>query len=157
MRTTVAHRHTETLRRAQHHIGAQLTRRGQQQQAEQIGRDAGQRLTGVQLLDERAQVVDLAVGIRILQQGTEHVLLGQFFQRSDRQLEAEGLGAGLHHRNGLRMAVLVDEEAIALALGDTPGQGHRLGGGGRLVEQRGIGQIEPGQVDDHLLVVQQRL
>ena len=34
---------------------------------------------------------------------------------------------------------------------------HRLGGGGRLVEERRIRDIEPGQVDDRGLEVEQRL
>ena len=42
------------------------------------------------------------------------------------------------------------------ALGHAPGQGHGLGCCGRLIEQRGVGQIKTGEVDDHLLIVQQR-
>ena len=37
------------------------------------------------------------------------------------------------------------------------GHGHRLGRGGGLVEQRGVGEVEAGQVHHHLLEVQQRL
>ena len=36
-------------------------------------------------------------------------------------------------------------------------QRHRLGGGGRLIEHRGIGDVQPGEVGDHGLEVQQRL
>ena len=96
------------------------------------------------------------MGVRVLQQCTEHLLPGQLVQRADHQFEAERLGAGLHHGERLRVAVLVDEEAVALALGHAPGQGHGLGRCGRLIEQRGIGQVETGEVDDHLLIVQQR-
>ena len=35
-------------------------------------------------------------------------------------------------------------------------QGHGLGGGGGFVEQRGVGDVQAGQVDDHGLEVQQR-
>ncbi len=156
VRAAVAHRHTEALGRAEHHVGTQFARRGQQQQAEQVGRHAGQRLLGVQLLDGRTQVANLAMGIRVLQQRAEHLVSGQVVQRADYQFEAERFGAGLHHRKRLRMAILVNEEAVALALGHAPGQGHGLGCCGRLIEQRGVGQIEAGEVDDHLLVVQQR-
>ena len=34
--------------------------------------------------------------------------------------------------------------------------GHRLGGGGRFVEQRGVGDVEAGQVGDHGLEIEQR-
>ncbi len=156
VRAAVAHRHTEALGRAEHHVGTQFARRGQQQQAEQVGRHAGQRLLGVQLLDGRTQVANLAMGIRVLQQRAEHLVSGQVVQRADQQFEAERFGAGLHHRKRLRMAILVNEETVALALGHAPGQGHGLGCCGRLIEQRGVGQIKTGEVDDHLLIVQQR-
>ncbi len=96
------------------------------------------------------------MGIRVLQQRAEHFLSGQLVQRADHQLETERLGAGLHHGERLRMAVLLDEEAVALAFGHTPGQGHGLRRCGAFIQQRSIGQIEPGEIDDHLLIVQQR-
>ena len=71
--------------------------------------------------------------------------------------DAERLGAGLEHGDGLRQAPLVDEEGVRLRLGDAMGERHGLGRGGRLVEQRGVGDIEPGQVADERLEVQQRL
>ena len=43
------------------------------------------------------------------------------------------------------------------ALADPSGHGHGLGGGGGLVQQRGVGQLQPGQVDDHLLEGEQGL
>ena len=55
------------------------------------------------------------------------------------------------------MAVDVDEEGIRAALADPSGHGHGLGGGGGLVQQRGVGQLQPGQVDHHLLEGEQRL
>mgnify|MGYP000432231830 CR=1 FL=1 len=42
MRAAVPHRHTETLRAADHSVGAHLPGRGQQDKAEQIGRDRHQ-------------------------------------------------------------------------------------------------------------------
>ncbi|MNF64109.1 hypothetical protein D3C84_458320 [compost metagenome] len=155
--TAVAHRHTEALGRAEDHVRAQLAGRGEQQQAEQVGADAGQGLLVVQLIDQRPQVTDFAVGIRVLQQGAEHLVLRQVIHMIHHQLEAEGVGAGLHHRDGLRVAVLVDEEQVALRLGHALGQGHGFGGGGGFVEQRGAGQVEAGEVDGQLLEVQQRL
>lgn len=111
-------------------------------------------MLAVQLVDQRAQVADLAVGVRVLQQGTEHRVLAEVIHRVDDQLEAKPLGAGLEYRQGLRVTVLIGEEGIALVARHPLGQGHCLGGGGGFVKQRGIGQGQPGEVDDHLLEVQ---
>ena len=70
--------------------------------------------------------------------------------------DAQRLGAGAHHFQRLRQHVVGDEEALALALADACGQGHGLGGGGRLVEHRGVGQGHAGEVGHHRLEVQQR-
>ncbi|MNG98837.1 hypothetical protein D3C79_579930 [compost metagenome] len=153
----IAHRYAKALGRAQHHIGTQLPRRCQHHQAEQVGGYAGQGMLAVQMVDLRAQVAHLAVGIRVLQQGPENRVFAKVIHRVDDQLEAEALGTGLEYRQGLRVTVLVGEEGIALVARHPLGQGHGLGGGGGFVEQRGIGQGQPGEVDDHLLEVQQRL
>ena len=58
---------------------------------------------------------------------------------------------------GLGMGVVVDHEAGRIGAGEAAGHRHRLGGGGRLVEQRGVGDREPGQLADHGLEVEQRL
>ena len=44
-----------------------------------------------------------------------------------------------------------------LGLADAPAERHRLGGGGRLVEQRRVRDRQAGQVGDHRLEVEQRL
>ncbi|MNM74037.1 hypothetical protein D3C81_857860 [compost metagenome] len=157
VRAAVAHRHAEALGAAEHHVGAEFARRGEQQQAEQVGGDAGDGLLGMQVGDQAAQVADFAAGVRVLQQRAEHVVAAEVFHFVDRHFEAEGIGAGLHHGDGLRVAVGIDEEHIALGLRHALGQGHGFGGGGGFVEQRGAGQVEAGEVDGQLLEVQQRL
>ncbi len=72
-------------------------------------------------------------------------------------LDAERLGAGGQHRGGLAVHVGVDGQPVRRAAYRAVHQRHRLGGGGALVEHRGIGDLEPGQVGDHRLKVQQRL
>jgi hypothetical protein len=156
VRATVAHRHAKALGRAEHHVGAQFTRRRQQQQAQQIRGDAGQRLLRVQVIDHRTQIANLAVGVGILQQRAEHLVLAEVIHSVDDQLEAETFGAGLHHGNGLRMTVFVDEEQIALRLRHALGQGHGFRRSGGFVEQRGVGQFQAGEVDGQLLEIQQR-
>ncbi|MNZ36293.1 hypothetical protein D3C78_537090 [compost metagenome] len=110
----------------------------------------------MQVIDQRPQVVDLAVGVRVLQQRAEHLVLLQVIHSVDDQVETETLSAGLHHGNGLRVAVFVDKEQVAFGLGDPLGQGHGFRRGGGLIEQRGVGQLQTGQIDGQLLEVQQR-
>src|ERR1700753_2101462 len=56
-----------------------------------------------------------------------------------------------------RVGRVVDPERGALLLGVAEAHVHRLGGGGRLVEQRRVGHRQRGEVFDHLLEVDQRL
>ncbi len=72
-------------------------------------------------------------------------------------LDPERQGAGADDGDGLGVAGVVDEEALGLCLGHAFGHGHRLGGGGRLVQKRGVGDGEAREVGDHRLVVQERL
>jgi hypothetical protein len=64
--------------------------------------------------------------------------------------------AGAHHLDGLREAGLVDEEHVRLRLRHAARDCHRLGGGGGFVEQRGVGELQAGEVDHHLLEVEER-
>ncbi|MCY1296918.1 hypothetical protein D9M70_463340 [compost metagenome] len=153
----VAHGHAEALGRTEHHVRPQFAGRREQQQAEQVGADAGDRLLPMQVPDQRAQVADLAVGIRVLQQRAEYLVLRQVIHMVHHQVESEGLGPGLHHGDGLRVAVLVDEEQVALRLRHALGQRHGFGGGGGFIQQGRAGEIEAGEVDGQLLEVQQRL
>ena len=51
----------------------------------------------------------------------------------------------------------IDEERFGLRLRGALGQRHRFRRRGRLVEQRSVGDVEPGQVADHGLEIEQRL
>ncbi|MNF63117.1 hypothetical protein D3C84_448100 [compost metagenome] len=75
VRTAIPHWHAKPLGRAEHHIRAHFARRSQQQQAQQVSRHAGQCLLRVQVIDQGAQVTDLAVGVGVLQQRAEHLVL----------------------------------------------------------------------------------
>ena len=54
------------------------------------------------------------------------------------------------------MAVATDEEAVRARLRHPPRHGHGLGGSSRFVEQRSVGDLEPRQIDDHGLKIQER-
>ena len=155
MRPTVAHGHAKSLGRTEHHVGAQLTRRSQQHHAQWISRHTGQPLLCLNLGNQRLQVADLAPGGGVLEQRSEYLVLPQLTDVIDNQLKAKGFGTGTHHRDGLRVAILVNEEAVAFAPGYPAGQGHGLCGGGGFVQQRGVGQLHAGQIQRHLLKIQQ--
>ena len=70
----------------------------------------------------------------------------------------KGRGAGFDHLDVLRVAVSVDKEGAGrFDLAHTLRHGHRFGAGSGLVQQRRIGNLKPGQIADHGLIVQQRL
>ncbi|MCY1417733.1 hypothetical protein D9M71_332740 [compost metagenome] len=155
MRTAIAHRHAKALGRTQYHVGALLTRWGQHQQAEQVGGYASQGVLVMQLRDQRPQVADLAVGVGVLQQSPEYLVIAEVIHSIDDQFEAESFGAGLQHREGLWMAMLIGKEHVAFRLGHAFGQGHGFSGCSSFIEQGGVSQVQAGEVDNHLLEIQQ--
>ncbi len=60
-----AHRHTEALGASHDHVGAELAGRRGQRAEEQIGRDRGGGVGGVQRRDDRGQVGDASAGARL--------------------------------------------------------------------------------------------
>ncbi|MGY3408663.1 hypothetical protein ACVWZV_004776 [Bradyrhizobium sp. GM5.1] len=93
-----------------------------------------------------------------MQQRAKHVRLVEIGEGvADDQGPAQRLRAGAHHGERLRMHVLVDEEGLCFDPRVPLGECHRFGGRGGFVEQRGVGDVEPGEVTDHGLEVEQRL
>ena len=115
------------------------------------------------LCDHGLEVAHLPAGPGILQQDTEDppVLfpyqLGELALGVADYLDAERPGARLEHRERLGMAVAVREEHRRVAVGNAPRHGHGLGRGRGLIQERGVRDLHPGQIDDHLLEVQKRL
>jgi hypothetical protein len=107
------------------------------------GRRSRIRAVGGGVLEQRAEQVVAAVEVG---QGVAHD-----------EVDAEMPRAGLDDGDRLRVAERVDEEGLPLRAAHPAGHGHRLGGGGGLVQQGRVGQLQAGEVDDHLLVVQERL
>ena len=160
VRAAEPQRHAEPLGGPHRDVGARLTGRPEQGEREQVGGHRDQRPRCVRRLDQRRGVADDPGGAGELQQHAEQVTAlpgdGLWCDRLDHQVDAEWLGPGAEHRQGLRQAVGVREKNVTLA-GSPPGQRHGLGGRGRLVEQRRAGPGQPGQVGHHGLEVQQRL
>jgi hypothetical protein len=117
------------------------------------------RTFGVQGVDERAQVADLAVDAGVLQQGGKAVVgfkvgsqvAGVYQVHGD----AQRLGAGLDHFQRLREDVVADDETGGLALATAGGQGHGFGGGRGLVQHGSVGNGHAGEVGHHGLEVDQ--
>ena len=74
---------------------------------------------------------------------------------ADIQLDAQRLGPGGQDGQGLRVHVRIDHEPVAAA--HPVREGHRLGGGGRLVEQGRVGHRQTAQFRDQGLEGQQSL
>ena len=75
----------------------------------------------------------------------------------DDDLDAQGFGTRAHDLDGLREAIVVDEEHIALIPVHAMQQCHRFRGRRRLVEHRRVGDLHSGEVGHHRLEIAQRL
>ncbi len=156
-----SHGHAETLRTSQDDVGAHLPRGRQQHQREQIGGHSHQGAFGVRLLDEGARILHIAVDIRVLDEDAEDAIVDDGFGKiRNAHLNVVGCGAGLEHIDGLRQAFVRDEKEIVLRIArlfavEAVDHAHGLGGGSRLVKQRGIGDRHAGEVADHMLEDQQ--
>ena len=161
MRTPEAHRHAEALGGADRDIGAELSRRAQQGEGEQVRRDDGIRARCVGGGEERLEVMDRTRGIRVLHEDPEAGrvrLKGAVI--ADDDFDAEGFRPGFHDVNRLGVTLLGDEER-AVRSGITFLQAvahhHRLGGGGAFVEHRGVRNLERSEIGDEGLEIEQRL
>ena len=157
VRAAEAHRDAEALAGAEGDVGAHGARRLEEHQRHQVGGDGHGGALGLEAGDEVGEVAHFAVVARVLQQGAEEFAVFLRVDRVDDQFKAEIGGSGLHDVDGLREAVGIDQEAVGLGLGGAAGHGHGFGGGSGFVEQRGVGDLQAGQVDHHLLEVHQRL
>ncbi len=156
MRAAKAHGHAEALRRSEGDVGAKLARRHKQRQGEEIGRHGSQRTGLVERGDDRPEIANLAGGAWIRQKRAEHAVGLQIREGiANYDLESKAPGASLDDTDRLGVGVAVHEEHISRRFCNAPGHGHGFSGGGGLIEERRIGKIESGQVDGHLLKIQQ--
>ena len=158
VRTAVTNRNAEALRGADGDVSAHFTGRLQKRQRQKIGGDGGNRARLVQAGNQAGEIADMAVGARILEDRTEHIDRVEISKGvADNHLPAERGRAGLDQRNGLRMAIGVNEEGGRRGFRNALAHRHGFGSRRRFIEQRCVGNIETGQIADHGLVVQQRL
>jgi len=101
-------------------------------------------------------IAQRARACRILQQPAEHLSAVEIDGGiADDKPPAQRLGAGAQHAKRLRVHLVIDKESLRLHLRDALGERHRFGRGGCLIEQRGVGDIEAGEITDHGLEVEQ--
>ena len=112
---------------------------------------------------ELTVIANRAVRRRVLQYHPEQLLAREVDRVSgaDVEVDPKRLGTRLQDGDRLWVTVLEDEEPLfplaRFPMRDGSTHGHSFGCGGRLIQQRGIGQGQPGQVRDHSLEIQERL
>ena len=157
VRAAIPHRHAEALRATHGDIGTHRAGFLEQGQCQRISRDDADGLRRVQTLDMPGDIAQMPVGPRILEKRAKDLRGVHVVGIADDHLDAERCGARPDHRDILRMTRLIDEERALFRLGHALCHGHRLGTGGGLVQQGGIGDVETGQIANHGLEIQQRL
>ncbi|CAG7456097.1 hypothetical protein PICSAR144_03483 [Mycobacterium avium subsp. paratuberculosis] len=158
VRAAESHWHTESLGGAEGHVGADLAGRGDQGQGQQVGAERHQRAALVRLRHQGGPIGDRAAGAGQLGDDAEEVAVGQpVAQVGGDDLDAQRPGPGGHDGRGLGEHVGVHRQPVGLAARCAAHQRHRLGSRGALVEHRGVGDLEAGQIGHHGLEVQQRL
>ena len=114
----------------------------------------------MQLGDVIGEVGDVAIGARILENRPEiarhGIGAGDIRRIAHGDVDPERRRARFDHGNRLGMAILIYEEPGRLGFRHPLRHGHRLCRRRRLVQKGGVGNLKPGQVSDHRLVVQQR-
>src|SRR4029453_10236583 len=116
----------------------------------------------MRLLDDRSEIVDLAVAVRILKQQTERLVHRQRIGIADLQADPEWLRTAAHDVNRLRKAALGNEKGTLLPSRRFPRlepmeNGHGFSRRGSLVEERRRSDVHSGQVFDDGLKVQEGL
>ncbi len=147
MRAAITHGHAEALGRADRDVCTHFTGRFEEQQCENVGGDGSQRSGLVQPGDQAGEIPHMAVRAGYWKIAPKHfgrVEIGEGVADGDRP--AERFGAGLDDGDGLRVAVLVDEEAGRLGLGAALAERHGFGGSRCFIEERGIGHVETGEI-----------
>jgi hypothetical protein len=95
--------------------------------------------------------------VRVLEQRAEDIRVLRGFVRACRRRVRSRRSSARVLTTSMVCGKQLHRRKSALISTSTPARhGHGFGGGGGFVEQRGVGEFEAGQVDHHLLVVEQR-
>ena len=156
VRAAIAHGHTEPLGRANCDVGPHLARRLQKRQSQNVGGDNGNCFVFVQGFDFLGEVTHVTFGARILEDRTEHGASVQRIGIGHLYVDAQRLGAGFNHGDGLRVTVLVHKErsVVSFRARAAMRHGHGFSSGRGFVQQRCVCHFQTGHVRDHGLIVQ---
>ena len=155
VRPAETHRQAEALRVAHRDVGSPVAGRFQQAESQRIGGCDHEAARFPHPLRQLLVVVDAAIGCRLLHQGREDAVRVERLVIADLDLDSERFGARADHFDRLRMAAFGSEEPPLSPLVG-PAKRHRFGGGRRFVQQGGVRDVQPREVGDHRLEVQQR-
>jgi hypothetical protein len=148
--------HTEALGRADGDVRALGARVFEQGEREQVGVEGHECAAVVGTGHGLGEVADGAGGAGLGADDAEDVFADEAFgEVGDGDAEVHGLGPGADDGDGLRVELGVEDDGCPLLHGSTHEQ-DRLGDGGGLIEEGGVGDVEAGEVLDDLLEVQQR-
>ena len=148
---------TETLSVTHSDISTQLTGRLQQGQSQQVGVHSDESVTLLSGLNQRLNIANIAFIAGVRQDDTVQVTLGQTLgEVSNHKRNAEHLCTATSHRNNLRQATGVNSEEAVLHLAVcTVHHNCGLSDSGSLIQQRGVSNLQAGQLHHGVLEVQQ--
>ena len=159
----VADWHPESLRGSDDGVGSKLPGGNEKREAHEVRGEGDFHPGSARALHELRAVPHFAEGVGILNQGSEKAFVDlRVVLVALDQGYSERPGAGRQHVGGLGKAPAGDEKARGRAFSPLPASepekhGHRLGRGGRLVQQRGVCEFHAREFRDHGLEVQKRL
>ena len=158
MRAAEAEGHAESLRGADDDVSAQLARRREERQCEQVRRHDGEGTALVRRRDDGGEVAHAPGGAGVADQDARHAVGRQVaVEIGDDERDAERLRSRAQDRKGLRVRVGVDHDHGGTRLRRAQRERHRLRSRRGLVEQGGARDGKGRQVLDHRLEVEQRL
>ena len=175
VRSAVEERHPEALGRAHRDVRADLAGCREDRQGEEVGRHRDERTGRLRRVDERCELARPAARAELLDDEPHHVRTREAGvgerccdaervarrQVGDDDGQPDRLGATLGHRERLREEVGVEDDDPRsgrwTTLRGAPHERHGLSDRGRLVEERGVGDVEAGEVADDRLEVEERL
>ena len=159
MRPAESERHAEALRGADADVRAELARRLEQGQRQQIRCADRHRPGCCRFREKSGEIIDATPGVRVLDNHREKPLGSrriEAFPIAHDHPDPKRLAAGFHHVDRLRVAAVGNENRLAVGLAGE-GERNRLGGRRALVEQRCVRDIQPGEIGHHRLEIEQRL
>ena len=154
MRTTITHWHPKALCRAKHDVSSQCAGGFQHRQGQQVTGHDGHAAGGMHSLNSRLDVTYSATAARIADQHTKHTVLIGGSRVLYIKGDAKWPGAGAQNGKGLRMRIWINTEDVCLAAMCPECHRHAFSRRCRLVKQRSVGNIHPGEFRHHRLIIE---